>query len=135
MDANGLARHELGANLGGLLLGNAVDDVSVLRTLVDIDGAVGILAILLEVGLVVLRTRQGKIDQMPVTGNLDPIGLVIAAGIAGKVGRKLDGSALGALARPIDALFKTRVELLDHGLHIFELHENTPYGKSKTAVA
>ena len=109
MDANGLARHEPGADLGGLLLGNAVDDVGVLRTLVNIDGAVGVLAILLEVGLVVLRTRQGKIDQMAVTGNLDPIGLVVAAGIAGKVRRKLDGSALGALTCPIDALFKTRV--------------------------
>ena len=72
---------------------------------------------------------------MAVTGNLDPIGLVVAAGIAGKVRRKLDGSALGALTCPIDALFKTRVELFDHGLHIFELHENTPYGKSKTAIA
>ena len=71
MDANGLARHELGADLGGLLLGNAVDDVGILRTFVDIDSAVGVLAKLLEVGLVILRTRQGKIDQVAVTGNLD----------------------------------------------------------------
>ena len=83
VDADLLAGHEGGADGRGLLLGDAVDDVGVLGALVDLDGPVGVLAVLLEVGLVVLRPGQGEVNEAAVAGDLAPLGLVVAAGVAG----------------------------------------------------
>jgi len=105
--------------LDDLLLA-AKDHEGVDGTLVELDRTVAVGSNGLEVGLVVLDARHDKALEGAVTRKLDPLGLVIAAGVAAQVRRELDGAALLALASVELALGHTVVELLDDRLHILE---------------
>ena len=98
------------------------------HALVETHLAVAVGRDLLEVGFVVLDAGHHKGLERAMARELHPLGLVVAAGVAAQVRRKLDGTALRALAAKELALGNAVVELLNDWLHVFKKHRVPPLG-------